>query len=148
LVALAPRRRSGLPVFVSQSLAGFVTVSAGDSLFRFGVPGTKGLSASLRENAKINYRIPESARGRVAAETIRDWLKAYRKEVHRSFAVVEAPRSAPAAAATGRRAGAPAGSPRTLAGTANLLRGWPWFPCARNLSSRRRPFARGCARRS
>jgi len=57
------------------------------SLFRFGVigdlvhlpPGTKGLTARLREKALIDYRIPGSARGRVAAETIRDWLKAYRK---------------------------------------------------------------------
>ncbi|MGC4000010.1 MAG: helix-turn-helix domain-containing protein [Anaeromyxobacter sp.] len=57
------------------------------ALFRFGVigdlvhlpPGTKGLSARLREKAEIDYRIPGSARGRVAAETIRDWLKAYRK---------------------------------------------------------------------
>lgn len=57
------------------------------ALFRFGVigdlvhlpPGSKGLTARLREKAEIDYRIPASPRSRVAAETIRDWLKAYRK---------------------------------------------------------------------
>lgn len=57
------------------------------ALFRFGVigdlvhlpPGTKGMSARLREKAEIDYRIPGSTRGRVASETIRDWLKGYRK---------------------------------------------------------------------
>jgi transposase InsO family protein len=57
------------------------------ALFRFGVigdlvhlpPGSTGLTARLREKAEIDYRIPGSPRSRVAAETIRDWLKAYRK---------------------------------------------------------------------
>lgn len=57
------------------------------ALFRFGVigdlvhlpPGAKGLYARLREKAAIDYRIPGSSRVRVAEETIRDWLKAYRK---------------------------------------------------------------------
>lgn len=57
------------------------------ALFRFGVigdlvhlpPGAKGLYARLKEKAEIDYRIPESTRVRVAEETIRDWLKAYRK---------------------------------------------------------------------
>ncbi len=57
------------------------------ALFRFGVigdlvhlpPGSKGLTGRLREKAEIDYRIPGSPRSRVAAETIRDWLKAYRK---------------------------------------------------------------------
>ncbi len=57
------------------------------ALFRFGVigdlvhlpPGAKGLYARLREKAAIDYRIPGSTRVRVAEETIRDWLKAYRK---------------------------------------------------------------------
>jgi transposase InsO family protein len=57
------------------------------ALFRFGVigdlvhlpPGAKGLYARLREKAAIDYRIPGSLRVRVAEETIRDWLKAYRK---------------------------------------------------------------------
>jgi putative transposase len=57
------------------------------ALFRFGVigdlvhlpPGSKGLTARLREKAEIDYRIPGSPRSHVAAETIRDWLKAYRK---------------------------------------------------------------------
>ena len=57
------------------------------ALFRFGVigdlvhlpPGAKGLYARLKEKAAIDYRIPGSTRVRVAEETIRDWLKAYRK---------------------------------------------------------------------
>ena len=57
------------------------------ALFRFGVigdlvhlsPGAKGLYARLREKADIDYKIPYSLRTRVASETIRDWLKAYRK---------------------------------------------------------------------
>lgn len=57
------------------------------ALFRYGVigdlvhlpPGAKGLYARLREKAAIDYRIPGSLRVRVAEETIRDWLKAYRK---------------------------------------------------------------------
>jgi putative transposase len=57
------------------------------ALFRFGVigdlvhlaPGTKGLSERLKEKADIDYRIPGSPRVRVAPETIRHWLKAYRK---------------------------------------------------------------------
>lgn len=57
------------------------------ALFRYGVigdlvhlpPGAKGLYARLKEKAAIDYRIPGSPRVRVAEETIRDWLKAYRK---------------------------------------------------------------------
>src|SRR6266542_3535254 len=57
------------------------------ALFRFGVigdlvhlpPGAKGLYERLREKAEIDYRIPGSLRGRVAPETIRHWLRAYRK---------------------------------------------------------------------
>lgn len=57
------------------------------ALFRYGVigdlvhlpPGAKGLYARLKEKAAIDYRIPGSLRVRVAEETIRDWLKAYRK---------------------------------------------------------------------
>jgi transposase InsO family protein len=57
------------------------------ALFRYGVigdlvhlpPGAKGLYARLKEKAAIDYRIPGSTRVRVAEETIRDWLKAYRK---------------------------------------------------------------------
>ena len=57
------------------------------ALFRFGVigdlvhlpPGAKGLYQRLREKGDIDYRIPGSPRVRVAPETIRHWLKAYRK---------------------------------------------------------------------
>ncbi len=57
------------------------------ALFRYGVigdlvhlpPGTKGLYARLKEKAEIDYRIPGSTRVRVAPETIRDWLKKYRR---------------------------------------------------------------------
>ena len=57
------------------------------ALFRFGVlgdlvhlsPGEKALCARLREKAEREYQIPFSTRTHVAAETIRDWLKGYRK---------------------------------------------------------------------
>jgi putative transposase len=57
------------------------------ALFRHGVigdlvhlpPGTKGLYERLREKAEIDYKIPGSLRTRVAAETIRGWLRDYRK---------------------------------------------------------------------
>jgi len=57
------------------------------ALFRFGVigdlvhlaPGTKGLYTRLREKAAIDYKIPGSLRTRVAEETIRGWLRRYRK---------------------------------------------------------------------
>ena len=39
----------------------------------------RGLYAKLREKAKQSYNIPGSTRTRVAAETLRDWLKAYRR---------------------------------------------------------------------
>lgn len=56
-------------------------------LFRFGLiadllhpDGEKrGLSVLLREKAERTYDIPGSRRTRVASETIRDWLKAYRR---------------------------------------------------------------------
>lgn len=38
-----------------------------------------GLYRRLREKAALDYRIPGSQRTRVAAETLRDWLKLYRK---------------------------------------------------------------------
>lgn len=57
------------------------------ALFRYGVigdlvhlpPGSRGLQARLEEKAGIDYRIPGSRRVRVATETIRDWLKKYRR---------------------------------------------------------------------
>jgi putative transposase len=57
------------------------------ALFRYGVigdlvhlpPGAKGLYERLREKADIDYRIPGSLRVRVAPETIRSWLRDYRK---------------------------------------------------------------------
>ena len=57
------------------------------ALFRYGVlsdlvhlkPGAKGLYKRLREKAQIDYRIPGSLRIHVAEETIRDWLKDFRK---------------------------------------------------------------------
>lgn len=58
------------------------------ALFRYGViadlaqlpPGTPGLYARIEEKANRAYTIPGSTRTRVAAETIRDWLKAYRRD--------------------------------------------------------------------
>ena len=57
------------------------------ALFRYGViadlvhlqPGDKGLYRRLLKKAEGDYRIPGTLRCRVAAETLRDWLKAYRK---------------------------------------------------------------------
>lgn len=57
------------------------------ALFRYGLiadlvhqpPGTPGLYKRLEEKASKDYRIPGSNRTRIAAETLRDWLKRYRK---------------------------------------------------------------------
>jgi putative transposase len=57
------------------------------ALFRYGLiadlihraPGERNLFPLLREKAERVYEIPGSRRTRVAAETIRDWLMAYRR---------------------------------------------------------------------
>jgi putative transposase len=57
------------------------------ALFRYGLiadlvrlePGSKGLYALIEQKAAGEYTIPGSPRTRVAAETIRDWLKLYRR---------------------------------------------------------------------
>jgi transposase InsO family protein len=57
------------------------------ALFRWGLigdlvhlePGTPGLYRALEEKASRDYAIPGSTRTRVAPETIRHWLKAYRR---------------------------------------------------------------------
>src|SRR2546425_12691326 len=57
------------------------------ALFRYGLiadllhlpPGHRRLQAQLREKADREYEIPGSARRRVAAETLRDWLYAHRR---------------------------------------------------------------------
>jgi len=57
------------------------------ALFRYGLiadlvrlqPGSKGLYAQIEQKAAGEYSIPGSTRTRVAGETIRDWLKAYRR---------------------------------------------------------------------
>jgi len=57
------------------------------ALFRYGLigdlvhlpVGSRGLYQRLREKAELDYAIPGSTRVRVAPETIRDWLKHYRK---------------------------------------------------------------------
>jgi transposase InsO family protein len=57
------------------------------ALFRYGLiadlvrlePGSKNIYRMLRERAEHSYTIPGSARQRVAAETLRSWLKAYRR---------------------------------------------------------------------
>lgn len=56
-------------------------------LFRYGLiadllqlpPDGKGLYERLAAKAALDYTIPGSSRTRVAAETLRDWLKAYRR---------------------------------------------------------------------
>ena len=58
------------------------------ALFRYGLiadltnipPGTRGLYAKIQKKADRKYKIPHSDKTTVAAETIRDWLKKYRKE--------------------------------------------------------------------
>jgi transposase InsO family protein len=57
------------------------------ALFRYGLiadllhtrPGWRGLGKRLQEKAELSYAIPGSRRSRVAAETLRHWLKAYRR---------------------------------------------------------------------
>jgi transposase InsO family protein len=57
------------------------------ALFRYGLiaeflhlpAGNPGLYARLREKAEIDYTIPGSTRTRVAAETLRHWIKDYRR---------------------------------------------------------------------
>jgi putative transposase len=57
------------------------------ALFRYGViadlvhlpPGSAGITERLRAKASKDYVIPASPRTRVAVETIRDWLKRYRR---------------------------------------------------------------------
>jgi putative transposase len=57
------------------------------ALFRYGLiaelvhlrPGTKGLHALIEQKAAGEYILPGSTRTRVAAETLRDWLKRYRR---------------------------------------------------------------------
>lgn len=57
------------------------------ALFRYGLiadlvhlpPGNPGITDRLRAKAEQDYTIPGSRRTRVAAETLRDWLKRYRQ---------------------------------------------------------------------
>jgi len=42
-------------------------------------PGSRGITDRLRAKAEQDYTIPGSRRTRVAAETLRDWLKRYRQ---------------------------------------------------------------------
>jgi transposase InsO family protein len=57
------------------------------ALFRYGLiadllhrqPGDRGLYAQLRDKASRSYTIPGTRRSRIAAETLRDWLQAWRK---------------------------------------------------------------------
>lgn len=57
------------------------------ALFRYGLiaefislpAGSPGLYAKLREKANAAYTIPGSKRTRVAPETLRHWLKDYRR---------------------------------------------------------------------
>ena len=55
------------------------------ALFRYGLiadlvnmpPRTPGIGARLRAKAERDYDIPGTNRTRVAAETIRDWIRLY-----------------------------------------------------------------------
>ena len=61
--------RQALALFRYAMIAEFLQQPAGD----------RGLYARLREKAKAEYSIPGSRRTRVAAETLRHWLSAYRR---------------------------------------------------------------------
>lgn len=58
------------------------------ALFRYGViadlvhlePGTPGITRRLDKKAREDYTIPGSRRTRIATETLRHWLKLYRKD--------------------------------------------------------------------
>jgi len=57
------------------------------ALFRYGLiadivclePGTKGIYNKIKQKAARDYTIPGSKRERIAAETLRSWIKDYRK---------------------------------------------------------------------
>jgi len=57
------------------------------ALFRYGViaelvhlePGTRGIYQRLMDKAEKTYQIPGTTRTRVAAQTMRDWLRKYRE---------------------------------------------------------------------
>ena len=57
------------------------------ALFRYGLvadlvnlpPGTPGIGTRLRAKAERDYDIPGTDRTRVAAETLRDWMRLYRR---------------------------------------------------------------------
>src|SRR5512143_3638061 len=86
------RRRAGDRVAAPFALPGAACMSQPDfrqsvALFRYGLiaefvhlpPHSPGLYAKLQAKAEPAYTIPGSTRTRVAAETLRDWLKAYRR---------------------------------------------------------------------
>ena len=83
LLALLPELLLGCPPTVQGFRQRLETEVA---LFRYGLiadlvhlpPGTKGLYQRLQDKAAVVYCIPGSSRTRVAAETLRDWLKRYR----------------------------------------------------------------------
>jgi putative transposase len=75
------------------------------ALFRYGciadllhlAPGDRSLHARLREKATREYAIPGTTRRRVAAETLRDWLYAYRRGGFDGAQAAPARRSGPGA---------------------------------------------------
>jgi len=64
-----PNRRQAIALFRYGLIADLVHLS----------PASKGLYARLRDKATQTYTIPGTQRTRVAAETLRDWLKHYRR---------------------------------------------------------------------
>ena len=75
------------------------------ALFRYGLiadllhlrPGDRSLHTRLREKATRDYEIPGTTRRRVAAETLRDWLYAYRRGGFDGAQAAAARRSGPRA---------------------------------------------------
>jgi putative transposase len=95
-------------------------------LFRYGLiadllqlpPGGKGLYEHLAAKAALDYTIPGSRRTRVAAETLRDWLKAYRRGGFEALRPLRAcrPRTGPCPACRGGRGpvGGQGGQPQSV----------------------------------
>jgi putative transposase len=86
------RRRAWDTVATSSTLVEIASMTDAEyrqalALFRYGViaefvqlpANSRGLYARLREKAKHEYRIPGSTRTKVAVETMRHWLSAYRR---------------------------------------------------------------------
>ena len=120
------------------------------ALFRYGLiadlvplpPGTKGLYQCLEEKAATEYTIPGTTRTRVAAETLRDWLRRLRRI---DAQAARRPRPLPGAACGGGRLLAvdQAGQPEAVRAAPQSRRPAPRAKCRMN-SLCRRPLSTAC----